>query len=128
MSSKEIIERISFLIDKLGFRSRNHFSVVVGIGSSNFSRKMKGEMPFTNPDVFKICSSLGIRKDWLVSGEGDMYDRNEEPRKVTVVQDDFLKQENDFLREMLEMKDETISTLQKCVSLFEKILDMQNTD
>lgn len=57
-----------------------------------------------------------------------MYDRNEEPRKVTVVQDDFLKHENDFLREMLEMKDETISTLQKCVSLFEKILDMQNTD
>jgi|GEM_PF-5862753 len=128
MSSKEIIERISFLIDKLGFRSRNHFSVVVGIGSSNFSRKMKGEMPFTNPDIFKICSSLGIRKDCLVSGEGDMYDRNEEPRKVTVVQDDFLKQENDVLREMLEMKDETISTLQKCVSLFEKILDMQNTD
>lgn len=71
---------------------------------------------------------MGIRKDWLVSGEGDMYDRNEEPRKVTVVQDDFLKQENDFLREMLEMKDETTSTLQKCVSLFEKILDMQNTD
>lgn len=128
MSSKEIIERISFLIDKLGFRSRNHFSVVVGIGSSDFSRKMKGETPFTNPDIFKICSSLGIRKDWLVSGEGDMYDRNEEPRKVTVVQDDFLKHENDFLREMLEMKDETIYTLQKCVSLFEKILDMQNTD
>ena len=54
-----------------------------------------------------------------------MYDRSEEHREVTVVQDDFLKQENDFLREILEMKDETISTLQNCVSLFEKILDMQ---
>lgn len=125
MNSKEIIERVSFLIDKLGFKSRNHFSMVIGIGSSNFSRKMKGETPFTNQDIFKICNSLGIRKDWLVSGEGNIYDQNEEHRNVTVVQDDFLKQENDFLREILEMKNETISTLQNCVSLFEKILDMQ---
>lgn len=52
----------------------------------------------------------------------------EEQQQKIVVTYDFLKQENDFLREMLEMKDETIATLQKCVSLFEKILDMQTKD
>ena len=52
----------------------------------------------------------------------------EQQQHKIVVTYDFLKQENDFLREMMDMKDETITTLQKCVSLFEKILDMQTKD
>lgn len=78
-------------------------------------------------DINRICGATGINEEWLAYGKGPMRVGEEQQQKIAVTYD-FLKQENDFLREMLEMKDETIATLQKCVSLFEKILDMQTKD
>ena len=52
--------------------TKNAFAIYVGINPSNFNRKMRGEIPFTDKDFAKICKATGISRDWLESGEGKM--------------------------------------------------------
>ncbi len=65
-----IIERIGSFIEESG-ETKNSFSTRVGINPSNFNRKMKGELPFTNKDFAKIHEATGISPEWLKTGEGE---------------------------------------------------------
>ena len=66
-----VIERLNSFIKEKG-ETKNSFSTKVGINPSNFNRKMKGELPFTNKDFVKIYTSTGLGLKWLEFGEGDM--------------------------------------------------------
>ena len=68
---KEIAARIEKLIFESKLTSRR-FAIEVGIDTSNFSRKLKGTLPWTVKDVNKISEKLRIRKGWLLNGEGQM--------------------------------------------------------
>lgn len=46
-------------IREKGFTQRS-LSRVIGINSSHFSRKLKGEFPFTQREIFNICATLEI--------------------------------------------------------------------
>lgn len=127
MDNQDVLQRVTSLVDSFEYNSRSDFAKVVGLDPSGFRKKLKGEGVFTKMDINRICGATGINEEWLAYGKGPMRVGEEQHQKIAVAYD-FLKQENDFLREMLEMKDETISTLQKCVSLFEKILDTQTKD
>lgn len=65
-----IIERIGSFIEESG-ETKNSFSTRVGINPSNFNRKMKGELPFTNKDFAKIHEATGLSPDWIKTGEGE---------------------------------------------------------
>lgn len=76
-----VIERINELIKELGL-TPNSFAKEVGLGSSNLSRKLKGNTPFTQKDFVKISDSIGVNREWLETGEGEKrtysvgYDKN----------------------------------------------------
>lgn len=65
-----VIERINDLIKELGL-TPNSFAKEVGLGSSNLSRKLKGNTPFTQKDFVKISNSIGVNREWLETGEGE---------------------------------------------------------
>lgn len=67
-----IIDRLLLFISKTG-ETKNSFSTKAGINPSNFNRKMKGELSFTNKDFAKICAYTGVSREWLESGKGEMF-------------------------------------------------------
>lgn len=67
----KLIERIERLMSDLG-QTKNAFSSFVGIGASNFNRKMLGKQPFTKRDFLLIEKATGVSKEWLEFGVGDM--------------------------------------------------------
>ena len=66
-----ISERISELVQE--FNSDRAFALKVGIDTGNFKKKRSGTQPWTVADMNKICNSLGVRKGWLVDGEGQKF-------------------------------------------------------
>ena len=48
--------------------TRNAFSKSVGLGASNFNRKMKGLSPFTKRDFMLISKATGISREWIEFG------------------------------------------------------------
>lgn len=71
LNQSEITKRIELLIEQ-SHQSPNKFAIEVGIDTSNFSRKLKGTLPWTVNDVNKLSEKLRVRKGWLLDGEGQM--------------------------------------------------------
>jgi len=74
---KEIKARIEKLVWESKLTPRR-FAIEVGIDTSNFSRKLKGTLPWTVNDVNKLSEKLRVRKGWLLDGEGQMMKAPEE--------------------------------------------------
>lgn len=68
---ESLTERIEKLMSDRG-QTRNAFSSSVGIGASNFNRKMLGKQPFTKRDFSLIANATGVNREWLEFGIGDM--------------------------------------------------------
>ena len=68
---KEIKARIEKLVWESKLTPRR-FAIEVGIDTSNFSRKLKGTLPWTINDINRISEKLRVRKGWLLDGEGQM--------------------------------------------------------
>lgn len=71
LNQSEITKRIELLIEQ-SHQSPNKFAIEVGIDTSNFSRKLKGMLPWTVNDVNKLSEKLRVRKGWLLDGKGQM--------------------------------------------------------
>ena len=71
LNQSEITKRIELLMEQ-SHQSPNKFAIEVGIDTSNFSRKLKGTLPWTVNDVNKLSEKLRVRKGWLLDGEGQM--------------------------------------------------------
>lgn len=121
-----IIDRLLLFISKTG-ETKNSFSTKAGINPSNFNRKMKGELSFTNKDFAKICAYTGVSREWLESGKGEMFVTEDDRAirsetdaapasmsdKASKTPDTIraLERENQLLREQLAQKDEYIKRL-----------------
>lgn len=68
----EKIERIQRLVNDRGI-TVNAFSKLVDITQSNLSRKLRGALPITELDLFKIANALKVEMDWLKDGVGEPY-------------------------------------------------------
>lgn len=68
----ELISRINQLMEQ-NADNANSFASKVGIDPGNFRKKLKGEYGVTKKDVYKICNTLGVSKEWLEEGKGDIY-------------------------------------------------------
>ena len=77
LNQSEITKRIELLVEQ-SHQSPNKFAIEVGIDTSNFSRKLKGTLPWTVNDVNKLSEKLRVRKGWLLDGEGQMMKAPEE--------------------------------------------------
>ena len=58
-----IIERLEMVLSDMGL-TRNAFSKSVGLGASNFNRKMKWLSPFTKRDFMLISNATVIGVHW----------------------------------------------------------------
>lgn len=72
MKQEDIITRINRLMEKEA-DNPNSFSKKIGIDSSGFRKKLKGETPIMPKDIKKICEAFGVSKEWLEEGKGDIY-------------------------------------------------------
>ena len=68
----ELISRINQLMEQ-NADNANSFASKVGIDPGNFRKKLKGEYGVTKKDIYKICNILGVSKEWLEEGKGDIY-------------------------------------------------------
>lgn len=68
----ELISRINQLMEQ-NADNANSFASKVGIDPGNFRKKLKGEYGVTKKDIYKICNTLGVSKEWLAEGKGDIY-------------------------------------------------------
>ena len=100
MNQKGISSRINELIFESELTPRR-FAIYVAIDTSNFSRKLKGTLPWTKNDIDKISSKTQVRKGWLIDGEGQKFKAPEEmldaiPAKTKEQDSDILKNAADL--------------------------------
>ena len=139
-SNIELIERIKTLMSDSG-ESANAFAKKVDIDPGNFRKKLKGEYGITPKDIYKISRKLGVSREWLESGKGNIFvgsaysiggdinigsrvektlkdamDAPDDPAlsrvaKMLTPNESALERENRLLREELAKKDELIKRL-----------------
>lgn len=72
MKNEEIILRIRELIKMFGV-TQNDFADKISTDRSNFSKHLNGKLPISDSLINKIVVGLGVSKNWLKSGEGDIF-------------------------------------------------------
>ena len=139
-SNIELIGRIKTLMNDSG-ESANAFAKKVDIDPGNFRKKLKGEYGITPKDIYKISKKLGVSREWLESGKGNIFvgsaysiggdinigskieksvkeamdAPNSSPlsvvSKMIATDENALERENRLLREQLAKKDDLIKRL-----------------
>lgn len=102
----DITKRIEDLLAYLGV-SPNKFATNCKLGSSNFGKMLRGNMPVTDATIEKIIKTYPqVSLNWLKFGEGEM-----------ILEDSPLSEENrlDSLRRIIESQQRTIETLTRLV-------------
>ena len=73
----DIAKNLKFCFDISKFKSMSQFCKVIDINQANLNKKMSEsntKYSFTKNDIQKICYNLGLRKEWLVNSDGEMFD------------------------------------------------------
>lgn len=68
----DLIERIKKVAKDAGL-SANAFAKKADLDPGGMRRKLAGEETITNGNIRKIASVFGVSREWLDTGEGDMY-------------------------------------------------------
>ena len=69
---KDLITRLLMIIEKKKI-TQHKFAIMAGISPANFLRMLQGKQNITERTIDKICTGHGLNKDWLLTGEGDMF-------------------------------------------------------
>lgn len=69
----DITTNLKTLYDISRCKSMRQFAKLVNIDQSNLQKKMANNN-YTKTDVQKICFHLGVRKEWLESSDGEIFD------------------------------------------------------
>lgn len=77
MDKSIVINNINKLVDDSNL-SRGAFADMVGIPRSNFSKILNGNYPCGEGVINKIVLATKVRKEWLKTGEGNIYEENQE--------------------------------------------------
>lgn len=72
MGNNDIILRIRELIKIFGV-TQNDFADKISTDRSNFSKHINGKLPISDSLINKIVVGLGVSKNWLKKGEGDIF-------------------------------------------------------
>jgi len=72
LKPNEIIPRIRELIDD-SLQTEAAFATKVGLGPSNFHKKLRGQQKITARDIKLICETMSVFPEWLKNGNGAKY-------------------------------------------------------
>ncbi len=81
-------ERIKELRLKLKL-SQEEFGDKLGITKASISRIEKAQVKITESNILAICREFNVRREWLETGEGEMF----EPEPATLI-DRIVKEQN----------------------------------
>ena len=75
-----IIDRVKHIMDYY-VENNNAFAERIGVDKSNLSKMLNGQRTIGEGTVNKIVLATEFRKDWLLTGEGEMLNNaNPEPK------------------------------------------------
>ena len=74
-------ERIKELRAALGGISQREFGEALGIGKSAVCRIESGAVALTEANAIRICEKFNVRREWLLTGEGEIF----QPEKPSLV-------------------------------------------
>lgn len=83
MESNEIVSRIKYLMQELGYRQRE-FARKVDIDASNLSKYLNGRLPVSDSLINKIVVNMGVSKQWLEKGDDLPFAKQPSVRDVNV--------------------------------------------
>lgn len=66
-------KRLREIRKKIGY-TQNEFGERIGITGSTVSDIERGKLSLTERNISLICEKLGVNKNWLKNGEGEMFD------------------------------------------------------
>lgn len=69
---KEIVERIKLIQEYFGL-NQSEFAKQIGMRQQNYSRIINGVVAAGEGTINKIVMSFDINKQWIVSGDGEMF-------------------------------------------------------
>lgn len=84
MTAQAAIQRIKQLMTDMGIKQAA-FAERIGIDASNFSKHLNGKLPLSENLYNKIVVNVGASKEWLVTGEGDMWGASPASGKLSTI-------------------------------------------
>lgn len=84
MDNEERIHRLKELIRSMDM-TQVAFAERIGIDPSNLSKHLKGKLPFSDNLINKIVVELNVSKEWLLTGEGDMWQASAVSDRISTV-------------------------------------------
>ena len=84
MTNEAGISRIKLLMNSLGM-SQGAFAERIGIDASNFSKHLNGRLPLGENLYNRIVVAVGASKEWLVTGEGEMWNTSASSSPIQTV-------------------------------------------
>lgn len=107
---REIRKSLNLTLDKFGER--------IGIKKSALSSIENDKSNLTDANTKSICREFNVNYNWLVSGEGDMFNQTDETISDSI--DRIMAGENEFHKNLFK----TLATLdEKELLSLEKIID-----
>jgi len=99
----DVTKRISELVAKHG-PAQYKFALICDINQANLSQILQGKRAAGNSVLNKISMALNVRKDWILTGEGEMYN------KVTISDKDIQ------IADLIEANKTLIKTIDKLIN------------
>lgn len=101
--------------------SQDEFGKQIGISRSQISCYEKGLRDITERSINDICREFNINKEWLLTGEGEMYVISEQDEKLADALAKISLSENDKLKEivqnLLKLDEKTLDTINDLIDL-----------
>lgn len=90
-------ERLKQIRAEAGLSMRE-FAERIGISDSTVSLMESGTRNVTERTIRSICAEFGVRREWLETGKGDMYERKSEDAEAEAVLRRIGQEHNPVLR------------------------------
>ena len=117
---KEIKDRLKTIRINANM-SQDEFGKMIGISRSQISCYEKGLREVTERSLNDICREFNVSKDWLLTGEGEMYIISEQDENLADALAEISLSDNEKLKEIVQkltkLDDRTIDTINELIDL-----------
>ena len=120
-------ERIAVLRKTLGL-TQKQFGEQIGVQRGTIANYELGRNIPTETVRLMICRVYGVRREWLETGEGEIFDKKTRYDQIREMSDEYMKDESDSFRSRLisvisELSEEQLAVL---AEIAEKIVRWKN--
>ena len=93
-------ERIAVLRKTLGL-TQKQFGEQIGVQRGTIANYELGRNIPTETVRLMICRAYGVRREWLETGEGEIFDKKTRYDQIREMSDEYMKDESDSFRSRL---------------------------